>query len=73
MKRTIIVVATIAAAALSVTALAQRAKDAEILFHKGVHLEEAQGDLKAAIESLPGLPGSISICFSICFCICICL
>lgn len=49
MKRTIIVVAVIAVAAFSITALAQRAKEAETLFHRGVHFEEVRGELKEAI------------------------
>ncbi len=49
MKRTIIIVAVVAVTALSVTALAQRAKEAETLFHRGVHFEEVRGELKEAI------------------------
>jgi Tol biopolymer transport system component len=49
MKRFVIMLGIVAAAALSVAAIAQRGKEAETLFHKGVHLEEAQGDLKEAI------------------------
>jgi Tol biopolymer transport system component len=49
MKRFSIVLAVIIAAALSITALPQRAKEAETLFHRGVHFEEVRGELKEAI------------------------
>ncbi len=49
MKRTIIVVAVIVLTALSITAFTQRVKEAETLFHRGVHFEEVRGELKEAI------------------------
>lgn len=49
MKRYFIFLGTITLAALSVMAPAQRAKDAETLFHQGVHYEEVRGELKEAI------------------------
>ena len=49
MKRFFILLAVITLAALSITAFAQRAKDAEILYHRGVQLEEVKGELKEAI------------------------
>jgi len=49
MKRTIILFAVFTLAALSITAFAQRAKEAETLFHRGVHFEEVRGELKEAI------------------------
>lgn len=49
MKRYVIVLAVIALAALFMTALPQRAKEAETLFHRGVHFEEVRGELKEAL------------------------
>ena len=49
MKRTIIAAVVIAWTALSVAALGQRTKEAETLFHRGVHFEEVRGELKEAI------------------------
>jgi len=49
MKRFFILLAIITVAGLSITAFAQRAKDAEILYHRGVQLEEVKGELKEAI------------------------
>ena len=49
MKRMFILLAVIALAALSITAFAQRDKEAETLFHRGVHFEEVRGELKEAI------------------------
>jgi len=49
MKRFFILLAVITLAALSITAFAQRAKDAEVLYHRGVQLEEVKGELKEAI------------------------
>lgn len=49
MKRLIIAVSLVVVAALSISALAQRATEAETLFHRGVHFEEVRGELKEAI------------------------
>ncbi|MCJ7681795.1 MAG: hypothetical protein MUP70_13785, partial [Candidatus Aminicenantes bacterium] len=49
MKRIFILLAVITLAALSITAFAQRAKEAEVLYHRGVQLEEVKGELKEAI------------------------
>jgi len=49
MKRFFILLAVITLAAVSITAFAQRAKDAEVLYHRGVQLEEVKGELKEAI------------------------
>ena len=49
MKRIFILLAVITLTGLSITAFAQRAKDAEILYHRGVQLEEVKGELKEAI------------------------
>jgi len=49
MKRFFILLAVITLAALSITAFAQRAKEAEVLYHRGVQLEEVKGELKEAI------------------------
>ena len=49
MKRFLILLAVITLAALSITAFAQRAKEAEVLYHRGVQLEEVKGELKEAI------------------------
>jgi Tol biopolymer transport system component len=49
MKRFLILFAVITLAALSITAFAQRAKEAEVLYHRGVQLEEVKGELKEAI------------------------
>jgi Tol biopolymer transport system component len=49
MKRFSILLAVITLAALSITAFAQRAKEAEVLYHRGVQLEEVKGELKEAI------------------------
>jgi len=49
MKRMFILLAIITLTALSITAFAQRAKDAEVLYHRGVQLEEVKGELKEAI------------------------
>jgi Tol biopolymer transport system component len=49
MKRIFILLAVITMAALSITAFAQRAKDAKTLFHRGMHFEEVRGELKEAI------------------------
>jgi Tol biopolymer transport system component len=49
MKRFFILLAVITVAAFSITAFAQRAKEAETLFHRGVHFEEVRGELKEAI------------------------
>jgi Tol biopolymer transport system component len=49
MKRIFTLLAVITLAALSVMALAQRDKEAETLFHRGVHFEEVRGELKEAI------------------------
>jgi len=49
MKRIFVLLAVITLAALSITAFAQRAKDAEVLYHRGVQLEEVKGELKEAI------------------------
>jgi Tol biopolymer transport system component len=50
MKRFAVLLGVIAVTALSITALAQRAKEAETLFHRGVHFEEVRGELKEAIK-----------------------
>jgi Tol biopolymer transport system component len=49
MKRLFVLVAIVAVTALSITALTQRATEAETLFHRGVHFEEVRGELKEAI------------------------
>jgi Tol biopolymer transport system component len=49
MKRIFILLAVITLAALSIPAFAQRAKEAEVLYHRGVQLEEVKGELKEAI------------------------
>lgn len=49
MKRVFILLAVVIAAAVSIAALPQRAKEAETLFHRGVHFEEVRGELKEAI------------------------
>jgi len=49
MKRMSIFLAVITLATLSITAFAQRAKEAEVLYHQGVQLEEVKGELKEAI------------------------
>jgi len=49
MKRIFILLAVITLTALSITAFAQRAKEAEVLYHRGVQLEEVKGELKEAI------------------------
>jgi len=49
MKRIFILLVVITLAALSITAFAQRSKEAEVLYHRGVQLEEVKGELKEAI------------------------
>jgi Tol biopolymer transport system component len=50
MKRTIIAAAVVAVTVFSIAALGQRAKEAETLYHRGVHYEEVRGELKEAIK-----------------------
>ena len=49
MKRFFILLAVITLTALSIPAFAQRTKEAEVLYHRGVQLEEVKGELKEAI------------------------